>query len=201
MTYPALGTEEAYAFAVSYGRKWNRRMGEMLDPDEVTGIAGETVARHLPDYDPDRYPNCYAWLARKVHYACVDQVRRERGRDRSSEVRPGSGAYQDRLYRGTDRRRTIEPVDPYELAGHTGSDYGTMPGLSCDDDTGEVDLVLDARQFLDEIPRQQREIVEARMAGAQGAEIGERWGVSATRISQIMRDVRSRYHSWAGAGA
>src|SRR5438309_6188211 len=79
MTYPdALGTEEAYAFAVSYGRKWNRRMGEMLDPDEVTGIAGETVARHLPDYNPDLYPNCYTWLARKVQFACVDQVRRER---------------------------------------------------------------------------------------------------------------------------
>lgn len=174
-----------YHFVRGWAQAYVRANGLYAVADEVTSDALLALVMLAGKYDPEGSPLSFRdYLSGRLRHRVIDLLRQRTGRSRSTWF----GVRQEvRLPVSLDTYRNVD--------GETVSsgDYIEDP------DASEAFLALELAETMREaaatLSARQLQIVRLYASGWTMAKIGARLGVTESRVSQVMSDVRARVRS------
>ncbi len=142
--------------------------GQSYDRDDLTQIAAEACCRAAQRWDPDRDVPLGIYLRRRARGAIMDRLRQDTHYDRTTGQARG--------------QTTVTPLD--ELI------------WMADPATGPEDVVvseLGAAAMIDRLDGRDRGIIERRISDWTLLEIGDHYGITESRVSQLVKAMRPTF--------
>ncbi len=199
---------DGLAIAESVARRMNRRLGGLLDTEELMDIARSVLARAVQQYDPTRTPFA-PYLTARLKWAMLDEVRRV-CRGRRVRARAAACASLDRTILGRNEEEEAGPSQSLrtdveyqaQLAGLLSERASALAfGLSSTSQLGSVpapdeeqpeerlateQLRAQIRRAVLKLPDRQRLLVERHYFGDERFEvIADELGISKSWASRL----------------
>ena len=137
-----------------------------LDVDNLISAGFFGYSQAIKRYDPTRGAKLKTFAEYRIRGAVLDEVRKMIGDERCKNKRPTQ----------------VDDFDMTQIEGNGNS----------------IESVFDVERFFDQIPLDKRSklILKARIEGLNLREIGEKFGFSESRASQLLADIKKQVYPW-----
>lgn len=161
--------QENWCWAQSLARSWWIH-NEVVEAESAAGEGICLIAAKYVDRGVSVPFRTYAYI--RLRSYLIDEWRKRQGRNE----------------RIRDRRRSVSMFE--KVGGYENIEY-----VDCvsDDREPEMGFQLEVMEYLDYFPREAQTILVAVAAGWNQNEIADEWGVTESRISQILTRARERF--------
>jgi len=168
VTTVEIDREKEAAAALDWFRRIGRHKFAGWDSDLLESAANLAVVRALDKYKPDSGASIQTWCKRRIYWDLCNELR-----------------YQLSGYRGKLKGRKKETLDP--------KDPMHRDAISRKDRARDRAEIKDTREAIRSIlGNREMQVVELRSKGYVMREIGEMLSISESRVSQIIKEIRSR---------